>query len=54
MSRINIANYLIGELSEEKHEQQSQDEHQNIIDNIVDTWSRKEYLNPDKQEKSDT
>ena len=54
MSKINIVNYLIGELSEEKHEAHSQDGQENIIDNIVDTWSRKEYLSPDKQEKSDT
>ena len=54
MSKINIANYLIGELNEEPTEQNNYDQHENIIDNIIDKWSRKEYLNPDTQENNDT
>ncbi len=53
MSKINIANYLIGELNEEDTEQQNLNEHINIIDNLIDKWSRKEYLNPEEQEQSD-
>ena len=54
MSKINIANYLIGELDEENSKQHNQDEHENIIDNLVDKWSRKEYLNPNEQDNHDT
>ncbi len=51
MSKINIANYIIGELEEENQEQHNENE--NIIDDLIDKWSRKEYLNIDTQEKAD-
>jgi len=54
MSKINIVNYLIGELEEENQKQHNQNENENIIDDLIDKWSRKEYLNIDTQENTDT
>ena len=54
MSNINIANYLISELGDKSPQQNIQDNQNNIIDNLIDKWSRKEYLNPDTKDDTDT
>lgn len=54
MSNINIANYLIRELEDKTPQSNNQDEHNNIIDNLIDKWSRKEYLNPETKDNSDS
>ena len=54
MPNINIANYLIHELEDKSPQPNNQEEHNNIIDNLIDKWSRKEYLNPDAKDNNDT
>jgi len=54
MPNINIANYLIGELEDKSPHPNNQDGHNNIIDNLIDKWSRKEYLNPEIKDTSDS
>jgi|GEM_PF-2173892 hypothetical protein len=47
MSKINIANYIIGELAAEKTIRLDAAERITLIDNLIDRWSRKEYFQPD-------
>ena len=54
MPNINIANYLIHELEDKSPQPNNQEEHNNIIDNLIDKWSRKEYLNPEAKDNSDS
>lgn len=52
MSKINIANYIIGELAAEKTIRLDAAQRITLIDNLIDRWSRKEYFQPDFLENS--
>lgn len=43
---MNIANYLIGELSNETAAKFDEAENMNIINNLVDSWSTRKYIQP--------
>lgn len=46
MLRMNIANYLIGELSNNEYYIPGESKSKDVIDNLVESWERKKYLLP--------